>query len=249
MKRRQVLKGVAASAVGLGLLATTGPAWSMALATGCHRHARKCKIIGIGGAGCNMLVGLAASADPESTELTAEYTCVDLGSETLPHVDASSGAILDYSPIQVLSLAEFGAGGCVNAARAAALRKRDELKSLVAGADLVFLVAGLGGGSGSGVTPFMARLAREAGALTVATVITPFEFEGQQRQGKAAAALKYLNREADLVVALSNEEWAKNYSDDSTLADVFTGLDRHIAGCIPGFIARYGKPTRGNPVS
>jgi len=230
VKRRQFLKG-AGVAAGLGLLAKTGPAWPMALATGSRSRVRRYKFIGVGGAGCNVLVGLAASAVPECTDLTAEYICVDLGNETLPRVDACTGVLLDYSPIQFLSLAEFGAGGSVNAARAAALRKRDELERLVAGADLVFLLAGLGGGTGSGVTPIMASLARDLGALTVATVITPFAFEGQ-RQRTASTALSYLRRDADLVVEFSNETLAAMQDDSMTMDWLLTMIDLEIQGGI-----------------
>ena len=232
MERRHVLKGLAAGAVGLGLSATTGPVWSTTMAaTGPSSRARSCKIIGIGGAGCNMVVGLASSAAPESADLTADCICVDLGRETLPRVDGSTGALLDYSPIRFLSLAPLGAGGNVNAARVVALRERDELKSLVAGADLVFLLAGLGGGTGSAVTPILARLAREAGALTVATVITPFAFEGQ-RQRTACTALSYLRRETDLVLEFSNETLAATQDDSMTMDWLFTMIDLDIQGGI-----------------
>jgi cell division protein FtsZ len=109
---------------------------------------------------------------------------------------------------------------------------------VLAVSDVVVLVAGLGGGTGSGVTPIMARLAREAGALTTAVCITPFEFEGQQRHRTSDTALRHLKREANLVVAYSNEEWAKRYSDDAPMIDVFTSLDRHIAAHIFGLMER-----------
>ena len=236
MDRRRFLNRV--GAVGLSLPAIASSAWTgpQSAADSHHRsgsrsRSKSHKIVGIGGAGCNMLVGLASSVNSESSDLTVGYICVDLGSETLPRVDASTGAMLDYSPIRFLSLAEFGAGGSVNAARAAALRKRDELKDLVAGANLVFLVAGLGGGTGSGVTPIMAKLAREAGALTVATVITPFAFEGQRRR-TAGTALGYLKRDADLVVEFSNEELAATQDDSMTMDWLFTMIDLDIQGGI-----------------
>lgn len=238
MERRNFLRGLGVGAVGLSLASIASSAWParQSAADGLHgsgsrSRARSCQIIGIGGAGCNFVVGLASNAVPECSDMTAEYFCIDLGSGTLPRVDASTGAMLDYSPIRFLSLAEFGAGGNVNAARAAALRKRDELKSLVAGADLVFLVAGLGGGTGSGVTPIMARLAREAGALTVATVITPFAFEGQRNQ-TARTALGYLKREADLVVEFSNETLANTQDNSMTMDWLLTMLDLDIQGGI-----------------
>lgn len=236
MDRRRFLNRV--GAVGLSLPAIASSAWTARQSaadslrrSGSRSRARSCKIIGIGGAGCNFVVGLASNAVPEGPDMTAEYICIDLGSGTLPGVDASTGALLDYSPIKIISLAEFGAGGSVNAARVAALRKRDQLRTLMAGAALVFLVAGLGGGTGSAVAPILARLAGEAGALTVATVITPFEFEGKRNQ-TARTTLGYLQREADSVVEFSNEKIASMQDESMTMDWLFTMIDLDIAGGI-----------------
>lgn len=85
---------------------------------------------------------------------------------------------------------------------------------MLADADVVILVAGVGGGRGSGVTPIMASLASEAGALTVAAVVPPFEWEvGRNR--KTDTAIKYLEREANLVVQFSNHELGETLGDDT----------------------------------
>jgi len=107
---------------------------------------------------------------------------------------------------------------------------------MLTGSDMVVLLAGLGGGSGSGVTPIMARLARDAGAVTVAAVVTPFEYEGV-RNRRADAAIDRLQREADLVMAFSNEEWFNRYRNDTPLFDVFDALDRHIASSLYAVIS------------
>jgi len=92
---------------------------------------------------------------------------------------------------------------------------------------MVVLLAGLGGGTGSGVTPIMTRLARAAGAVTVAAVATPFDFEGNRNRG-ADAVVNRLRRDADLVMAYSNEEWINRFSGDASLKDLWDALDRQI---------------------
>jgi len=210
-------------------------------ASGTQRGAKLCKIIGIGGAGCNCVQAMGSGDVLESAEYVPEFVCIDLGNETLRYVEAASRAA-GYSRIKTISLAPLGTGGNVNFARAAALRNREALRGILAGADVVFLVAALGGGTGSGATPIMARLAREAGAQTAAVCITPFEIESQQRHRASDTALRYLNREADLVVALSNEEWANAHGDDTPMIDIFTSLDRRIAGCIRGLMDTANPP-------
>lgn len=239
MNRRLFLKSAGVGIVGLSFPAIASPAWlplppipEKPLWSGSNgRTAGSCKVIGIGGAGCNIVRAAWLSAVLESAEPRPEFSCVDLGEQALRYVAAASENHPERMPIKTVSLAPFGAGGWVNGARAMALRQREVLRALVGDADMVVLVAGLGGGTGSGVTPIMARLAHEAGALTVAAVVTPFGYEGVRLQ-KAGTAISYLNREADLVMEFSNEDWAKRHSDDTPMIDVLNGLDRHIAGSI-----------------
>lgn len=211
MNRRQLLL-----AIGAGLA-------SLSLPTNAAPNPR-IVVMGIGGAGCNLVVALRGSNALNQAGAVLEYVCVDLGENALQSVDADPV----LRPIKTLKLAPFGAGGRVNAARAAALRQREVLHGLVADASMVMLIAGLGGGTGSGITPIMARMARNAGAKTIAAVVTPFDYEGGRNE-KAARAIGYLQREADLVMATSNSEWASRYPYDTPMMDVFTGLERHVA--------------------
>lgn len=235
MDRRLFLRSVGAGIAGLSLVSTASPVWlplpaapGKSLWSGSNgRTAGSCKVIGIGGAGCNIVRAAWSSAVLESAELRPEFICVDLGQQALRWVAAANEAVPERAPIKTLSLAPVGAGGRVNRARAMALRQREGLTALVADAELVFLVAGLGGGTGSGVTPIMARLAHEARALTIAAVVTPFDYEGV-RQRKAATAIRYLRREADLVMEFSNEGWSNRFGDDTPMIDVFTSLDYQV---------------------
>lgn len=241
MDRRLFLQGAGAGIAGLTLLATfttctvlqpLPAAPGKTLWPGSNgRTAGSCKVIGIGGAGCNIVRAAWSSAIWESANQRPKFSCVNLGEQALRYVAAASENHPERAPIKILSLAPFGAGGWVNGARAMALRQREVLRALVADADMVVLVAGLGGGTGSGVTPIMARLAREAGALTVATVVTPFAYEGV-RQQKASTAIRYLQSEADLVMEFSNEGWSQNLPDSASMTDLFFSLDHSVGSRI-----------------
>ena len=243
MDRRLFLKIAGAGVAGLGFPNMALPAWlplpatpGKSLWSGSNgRTAGSCKVIGIGGAGCNILRAAWSTATWDSADQRTEFICLDLGEQALRYVAAVSKNHPKHTPVKTLSLAPVGAGGWVNGARAMALQQRQALRALVADADMVILVAGMGGGTGSGVTPILARLAHEAGALVVALVVTPYSYEGV-RQRRANTALGYLRRETDRVMEFSNDEWAKRHTDDTPMIDVLNGLDRHIAGFIHGLI-------------
>lgn len=208
--------------------------------------ALSCKIIGIGGAGCNLVVALRKNDALTEGGAKLDYVCVDLGQQVLRSVEATNHIDSALKPIKALMLAPFGAGGRTNAARAACLRHRAVLAELLSGSDLVVLVAGLGGGTGSGVTPIMARLAKNAGAVTIAAVVTPFDYEGA-RLDKAARAIGYLQREADLVLAASNSEWVNRYPANTPMMDVFTGLEQYVAEQLRVVLSGLKSPTKLHP--
>ncbi|MBK8401295.1 MAG: hypothetical protein IPL29_09660 [Propionivibrio sp.] len=230
MDRRLFLQTFSACVASLSLPAFASPAPT-------------CKVIGIGAAGCNLVTSLRASNLLDRAGPALSYVCVDLGPHALEFVDSANDANPALAQIKTLMLAPFGAGGRVNAARAACLRHREVLTDMLTGSDMVVLVAGLGGGTGSGVTPIMPRLARDTGAVTVAAVVTPFEFEGV-RNRRADAAIDRLQREADLVMTFSNEEWFNRFNGDTPMFDVFDALDRHIANRLHAVISRLNTTTQ-----
>lgn len=224
MDPRYFLKGLGAGTVGLNLPPTVS-------------SARSCKIIGIGGAGCNFVQAASRSgAIPASSEWVPEFICIDLDLDVLNYVDTDNAAMTGCSPIRTLSLATLGAAGRVNRARAAALRKRDALRALLVDTEVVFLVAGLGGSTGSGVVPIMAKLAREAGALTVVAVVTPFDWEGGRRTPISDTAISHLNREADLVLCFSNQELMDVTGDGIDQGTFFDLQNQRIADSLRGLV-------------
>jgi len=231
MDRRILLKGFGAGAVSTGL----GPsAWSESVLTPSKSPASKTslrhrttKIIGVGGAGCNFIHAFKSCLDPHKLTNVSELVCVDLGMQGLLSVEnlyeTAAGSLL----LKMISLAPYGAGGRVNAARAAALRNIDVINAAVNGAGTVILVAGLGGATVGDVLPIIARAARNAGAVTVAAVVMPFDFEGS-RSGTADTAWSHLEREFDLVMPFSNQDLGDSMGDGAQLADIYAQQDRRI---------------------
>jgi cell division protein FtsZ len=248
MYRRNFLRGFAAGTIDL----STGsmPAAARAGLTqrpyrSCFscipRRTRACKIIAIGGGGCNAVSAFLSDVDQQPARITAEFICIDLGMQSLSYVQAVRQKAAPRSlPVRTISLAQYGAGGLVNAARVAALSHFELLKATVSDADAVILVAGLGGGTGSAIAPIIARLARNAGAATFAVVVTPFDFEGTRKR-TSDTAIRYLELETDLEMRVSNQELADTMGDDTLMSDLSIAQEQRIATYIRAFLVT--KPT------
>ena len=115
----------------------------------------------------------------------------------------------------------LGSGGDPERSRALAEEQFSTLKSACAGADIVFILAGLGGGAGSGIAPVLARAAREAGALVLAFVTLPFECEGNRREQQAQQSLELLKPAADGVICLPGTKTAKLIDENNSIVDTF----------------------------
>src|SRR5580693_8849913 len=169
------------------------------------------KIIGVGNAGIAMLGAL----DP------AEFAAAQLAV-----VNTDAGAFAD-SPATVKIHLEnkllrgLGSGGDPERSRAMAEEQFSMLKSACEGADVVFILAGLGGGAGSGISPILARAAREAGALVLAFVTLPFEGEGPRREAQAQQSLEQLQAAADGVICLPGGKVLKLLDENTSLVDIF----------------------------
>ena len=159
----------------------------------------KIKVIGIGGGGSNAVNQIYISNEVENAEF---------------YVLNTDHQALDASPVpNKLTLGPtitkgLGAGAVPDVARAAAEESQKEVESIVQGADLIFITAGMGGGTGSGASPIVAKAAKEAGALVVAIVTTPFSFEGGNRGKTARESLERLRKEVDSIIVISNDRLA-----------------------------------------
>jgi len=176
------------------------------------------RVIGVGGAGCSSLIRLQ------------EY-----GSENLNLLGIDSGSAAHNLPSGVESITigkGFGSGG--NAETAEGLFPEAELAvaDFVEEADVVIILAGLGRGTGSGLSPLIAKLSRDAGALTIAAVNMPFEFEGRFRNHCAEEAHSALKEASDAVITMNNDDLSKLSSAGASLNGAFQLADLNIANAV-----------------
>jgi cell division protein FtsZ len=169
------------------------------------------KVFGVGGAGCNV-VAFAADSPPEGVEFLA----INTDAQGLEACAAPVKFVLGAGRTRGL-----GAGGDPEVGRAAAQEDLEKLQTFCTGADILFLLTGLGGGTGTGAAPIIARMARENGTLVLALVTLPFEFEGGRRQLQAQVGLQQLKAAADAVICLPNQKLFKLIDEKTSVLDGF----------------------------
>ena len=195
----------------------------------------KIKVLGVGGAGGNaindmiasQMVGvdfIAANTDAQALERSLAPVKIQLG----PNVTRG-----------------LGAGGDPEVGKNAALEEAERLKQVIQGADMVFIAAGMGGGTGTGGSPVVAELSRDLGALTVAVVSKPFEFEGRMKRRLADNGIEELRKVVDTIITIPNDRLFSLSSKNSRIKDVF-GMANEVLGfavrgisdliMVPGFI-------------
>ncbi|MDI9540968.1 MAG: cell division protein FtsZ [Bacillota bacterium] len=158
------------------------------------------KVFGIGGAGCN-----AVNRMVEANLVGVDFYVVNTDRQVL-----SSSPVDNKILIGSNTTGGLGAGGKPEVGKAAALESIDEIKEAVQEADLIFITAGLGGGTGTGAGPILAECAQETGALTVGIVTKPFRFEGKKRTMQAINGLDELRKHVDSLIIIPNEKVGLN---------------------------------------
>lgn len=173
------------------------------------------KVIGCGGGGVN-----------------AVNNMVDLGISGVDFVALNTDAqALITSPANIkLDIGRnvtkgLGAGSDPELGKAAAEENFEDIKDIVFGTDMVFVTAGMGGGTGTGSAPVVAKAAKEVGALTIGIVTTPFNFEGKQRMSKALAGIESLKSEVDTIIVIPNDNLLKMLDPDISMKDAFQEVD------------------------
>lgn len=164
---------------------------------GCMPYGTKIKVIGVGGCGGNMVNSLIA----EYPNLGVDFIAANTDIQAL-----NRSVAFTKIPIGEKITKGLGAGMKPDIGKASAEENYDELKATFEGTDIVFITAGLGGGTGTGASPIVARAAKESGALTVAVVTMPFDNEGKKRRLLAEQGLAELRKESDSVIVISNEK-------------------------------------------
>ena len=180
------------------------------------------KVIGIGGGGCNALKQMM-DFDLQGVELIVANT---------------DKQVLQENPIQnklqlgVKTTRGMGAGSKPEVGRQAAEEDRDKIRDALNGADMVFIAAGMGGGTGTGAAPVIANVARDMGILTVAIVTKPFTFEGMPRMRKAEAGIEVLKSEVDCLVVIPNDRITSVMGEDATLIGSFKAVDNVLRDAV-----------------
>jgi len=175
----------------------------------------KVKIIGIGGGGCNAIDNMI-EAKLKGVDFIAANTDAQALSASKAPVKIQLGAKLTKG---------LGAGANPKVGEEAALEDVDTIKSALMGADMVFVTAGMGGGTGTGGTPIIAKIAKEIGALTVAIVTKPFEFEGKRRMEQADSGISLLKRIADTLITIPNQRLLSVTGKNISFMDAFKVAD------------------------
>ena len=178
----------------------------------------KIVVIGVGGAGNN-----AVNQMIEESIKSIDFWVVNTDAQALATSKAEHRYVLGRDFTKGL-----GAGGNPEIGRQAAESSIEDLKEIVQGANMVFIAAGMGGGTGTGASPVIAKVAREAGALTIAIVTRPFGFEGNSRKAKAVEGLAQLKEEVDSIIIVSNDKLMM-MNGNKSIADAFHESDRVLA--------------------
>ena len=182
------------------------------------------KVIGVGGGGGNAVHHMISNQVEG-----VEFICANTDSQALSNIDAKT--ILQMGSGVTKGL---GAGANPEIGRQAALEDRDEIAAILAGADMVFITAGMGGGTGTGAAPIVAEVARELGILTVAVVTKPFPFEGRKRLLVAQQGIEALSEHVDSLITIPNEKLLDVLGKDASLLDAFKAANDVLLGAVKG---------------
>ena len=190
------------------------------------------KVIGIGGGGGNAVSHMLSS------EIDGvEFVCANTDAQALRGMEARSVIQLGAQITKGL-----GAGANPNVGREAAIEDRAQIESILQGADMVFITAGMGGGTGTGAAPIVAEVARELGILTVAVVTKPFPFEGRKRMAIAEQGLKELAEHVDSLITIPNEKLLPVLGKNCSLLTAFSTANDVLLGAVQGIADLITRP-------
>jgi cell division protein FtsZ len=182
------------------------------------------KVVGVGGGGCNAVNRMAKEQIPG-----VELVAVNTDGQALMHIQADVQIRIGDKLTKGL-----GVGGDPARGERAAEESRDELKDAVRGAEMVFVTAGMGGGTGTGASPIVAEVAREVGALTIGVVTKPFGFEGRKRAERAEDGIAALREKVDTLIVIPNDRLLTISDAKTTLEDAFGTADDVLHQAIQG---------------
>ncbi|MBB3143235.1 cell division protein FtsZ [Halomonas organivorans] len=190
------------------------------------------KVIGVGGGGGN-----AVNHMVESSIEGVEFICANTDAQALKRVAAKTVLQLGSEITKGL-----GAGANPDVGRQAAMEDRERIAELLNGADMVFITAGMGGGTGTGGAPVVAQVAKELGILTVAVVTRPFPFEGPKRMRAAEEGMKELSEHVDSLITIPNEKLLSVLGKSASLLTAFSAANDVLLGAVQGIAELITSP-------
>lgn len=199
-------------------------------------HFAGIKVIGVGGAGCN-----AVSRMIQEGLGGVEFIAINTDAQALFLCDADQRIHIGSQATRGL-----GAGSAPEVGRKAIEENAEEVLKALDGADMVFITAGMGGGTGTGAAPVVAELARQAGALTVAVVTKPFTFEGQRRLQMAESGIDELKKKVDTIITIPNDRLLKIVSEKENISEAFRLADDVLRNGVQGISEIITVPGRIN---
>ena len=182
------------------------------------------KVIGVGGGGGNAVVHMM-----QARIEGVDFICANTDAQALKRTRVKTGIQIGCNITKGL-----GAGANPEIGRQAAMEDRDRLQEVVQGADMLFITAGMGGGTGTGATPVVAQLAKELGVLTVAVVTKPFEWEGRKRMTAAEQGIAELGRHVDSLITIPNQKLLTVLGSETSLLDAFGTANQVLQGAVQG---------------
>ncbi len=197
-----------------------------------HEQEAVIKVVGVGGGGGNAVEHMVR----EKLE-DVEFLAINTDAQALRNSSASRTLQVGGDITKGL-----GAGANPEVGRDAALEDRDAIRDLLEGADMVFIAAGMGGGTGTGAAPVVAEIAKELGILTVAVVTKPFAFEGKKRMNYAQQGINELAKHVDSLITIPNDKLLKVLGRGISLLDAFRAANDVLLGAVQGIAELITRP-------
>ena len=195
-------------------------------------HNAKIKVVGIGGGGGNAIEHMMSESIAG-----VDFICANTDSQALGK--SSARTVLHLGEEMTKGL---GAGADPNVGRQAAEENRSNIRELLQGTDMVFLTAGMGGGTGTGAAPIFAEIAKELGILTVAVVTKPFAFEGRKRMEIAEEGIKALSKYVDSLITIPNNKLLTVLGKNISLLNAFKAANNVLYGAVQGIADLITRP-------
>jgi cell division protein FtsZ len=190
------------------------------------------KVLGIGGGGGNAVAHMVRSGID-----CVDFVCANTDAQALKGAKVKTGLQIGCNITKGL-----GAGANPEIGRQAAMEDRDRIQEVIEGADMLFITAGLGGGTGTGAAPVVAQLAKELGILTVAVVTKPFHMEGAKRMRVAEQGIAELGRFVDSLITIPNEKLLSVLGPQTTLLDAFKAANEVLQNAVQGIAELITRP-------